>query len=118
MKYNVACLVAMTRGFEIFQMWKPRLIDLHQQEEFAMSNSRLQLSLSAKGLTNLAGMLNTSDPFAVVMVRGDSPDNPPVLVGQTEVYVLYYMLSPHNGDRGPPYPSLWLTLFSAVFTTA
>ena len=52
-----------------------------------MSSSRLQLSLSAKGLTNLAGLriLNTSDPFAVVIVRGDSPDNHQVIAGQTEV---------------------------------
>jgi len=58
-----------------------------------MSNtSRLQLSLSAKSLTNLAGILNTSDPFAVITVRGDSQDNPPVIVGQTEV--VYNSLKP------------------------
>jgi hypothetical protein len=76
----------MTRSFGHDQ----RLQDLHdsKDKEFVtMSNSRLQLSLSAKGLTNLAGLLNKSDPFAVVTVRGDSPDNPPVIVGQTEVYV-------------------------------
>jgi hypothetical protein len=50
-----------------------------------MANNRLQLSLSATGLTNLAGILNTSDPLAVVTVRGDQPDNPPTIVGQTEV---------------------------------
>ena len=47
--------------------------------------SRLQLSLSAKGLHNLAGILNKSDPFAVVTIRGDSQDNRPMIVGQTEV---------------------------------
>jgi len=59
-----------------------------------MSNntSRLQLSLSGKNLTNLAGILNTSDPFAVITVRGDSPDKPPVIVGQTEV--VYNSLKP------------------------
>jgi len=58
-----------------------------------MSNtSRLQLSLSAKSLKNLAGILNTSDPFAVITVRGDSQDNPPVIVGQTEV--VYNSLKP------------------------
>jgi len=57
-----------------------------------MSNSRLQLCLSGKGLSNLAGMLNKSDPFAVVTIRGDSPDNPPTIIGQTEV--VYNNLNP------------------------
>jgi hypothetical protein len=52
-----------------------------------LSSQRLQLSLNAKGLKNLAGVFNKSDPFAVVTVRGDEVDNPPVIVGQTEVYV-------------------------------
>lgn len=39
--------------------------------------SRLQLSLSAKDLKNLSGFMNMSDPFAVVTVRGDNPDNVP-----------------------------------------
>jgi len=56
--------------------------------------SRLQLSLSAKGLHNLAGILNKSDPFAVVTIRGDSQDNNrPMIVGETEV--VYNNLSPH-----------------------
>ncbi len=46
---------------------------------------RLQLSLTAKNLTNLSGLLGKSDPFAVVTVRGDNPDNRPVVVGQTDV---------------------------------
>lgn len=50
-------------------------------------SARLQLSLSAKGLKNISGFLNKSDPFAVVTVRGDNPDNPPYVAGQTEVYV-------------------------------
>ena len=51
-----------------------------------MSNSsRLQLSLTGKGLHNLAGLLNKSDPFAVVTIRGDNPDNVPVIAGHTEV---------------------------------
>jgi hypothetical protein len=29
----------------------------------------------------------TSDPFAVVTVRGDNSQNKPVVVGQTDVYV-------------------------------
>lgn len=52
-----------------------------------MANNRLQLTLSAKGLPNLAGLLNTSDPFALVKVRGDAAYNPPVIAGETEVYV-------------------------------
>mmetsp|Transcript_17172 Transcript_17172/g.25380 ORF Transcript_17172/g.25380 Transcript_17172/m.25380 type:complete len:602 (-) Transcript_17172:792-2597(-) len=53
---------------------------------------RLQLSLSAKGLSNLSGAFNKSDPFAVVTVRGESADKPPVIVGQTEV--VYNNLQP------------------------
>ena len=48
-------------------------------------SSRLQLSLSAKHLKNLSGFMNKSDPFAVVTVRGDNPDNEPYVSGQTEV---------------------------------
>jgi hypothetical protein len=51
----------------------------------SFNSSRLQLSISAQGLHNLAGILNVSDPFAVVTVRGDNPDNKPMIVGQTEV---------------------------------
>ena len=47
--------------------------------------TRLQLSLNAKGLKNLSGILNKSDPFAVVTVRGDDKDNTPEIVGRTEV---------------------------------
>ena len=47
--------------------------------------SRLQLHLSAKDLKNMAGLMGTSDPFAVVTVRGDDENNKPVVVGQTEV---------------------------------
>jgi len=47
--------------------------------------TRLQLSLNAKGLKNLSGLLNKSDPFAVVTVRGDHKDNTPEIVGRTEV---------------------------------
>ena len=50
-----------------------------------MSTTRLQLHLSAKGLKNLGGMMGKSDPFAVVTVRGDNPNNKPVVVGQTDV---------------------------------
>ena len=92
----------------IFQSWTCSCLDMKFeiekmlqsqctiQNSETMSTSRLQLSLNAKGLTNLAGMriLNTSDPFAVVTVRGDSPNNPPVIVGQTEVYVLYCLVQP------------------------
>jgi Copine/C2 domain len=52
-----------------------------------MSTTRLQLHLSAKGLKNLGGLMGKSDPFAVVTVRGDNPNNKPVVVGQTDVYV-------------------------------
>lgn len=48
-------------------------------------SSRLILHLSAKGLRNLSGFMNKSDPFAVVTVRGDNPNNSPVVVGQTDV---------------------------------
>lgn len=47
--------------------------------------TRLQLSLTAKGLKNLASFLNKSDPFAVVTIRGDNPNNKPEVVGRTEV---------------------------------
>jgi hypothetical protein len=47
--------------------------------------TRLQLSLSAKGLKNLSGLMQKSDPFAVVTVRGDNPDNKPEVVGRTDV---------------------------------
>jgi hypothetical protein len=47
--------------------------------------TRLQLSLSAKGLKNLSGIMAKSDPFAVVTVRGDNPDNRPEVVGRTDV---------------------------------
>jgi hypothetical protein len=49
--------------------------------------TRLQLHLSAKNLKNLKGFMATSDPFAVVTVRGDNENNSPHIVGQTEVYV-------------------------------
>jgi hypothetical protein len=52
-----------------------------------MSTSRLQLHLSAKNLKNLGGLMGKSDPFVVVTVRGDNPNNKPVVVGQTDVYV-------------------------------
>jgi hypothetical protein len=49
--------------------------------------SRLHLHLSAKDLKNLSGFMGKgkADPFAVVTVRGDSQDNPPIVVGQTDV---------------------------------
>ena len=48
-------------------------------------SSRLILHLSAKDLKNLSGFMSKSDPFAVVTVRGDNPNNSPVVVGQTDV---------------------------------
>jgi hypothetical protein len=55
------------------------------------TTTRLQLHLSAKNLKNLGGGRSlfggTSDPFAVVTVRGDNSQNKPVVVGQTDVYV-------------------------------
>ncbi|CAB9526804.1 Copine-6 [Seminavis robusta] len=48
--------------------------------------SRLQVHLSAKNLKNLGGLLSgVSNPFAVITVRGDSPNNPPHVLGQTDV---------------------------------
>eukprot|EP00529_Nitzschia_sp_RCC80_P010712 CAMPEP_0113509784 /NCGR_PEP_ID=MMETSP0014_2-20120614/37765_1 /TAXON_ID=2857 /ORGANISM="Nitzschia sp." /LENGTH=620 /DNA_ID=CAMNT_0000405647 /DNA_START=382 /DNA_END=2244 /DNA_ORIENTATION=+ /assembly_acc=CAM_ASM_000159 len=47
--------------------------------------TRLQLSLSGKNLKNLSGFTGISDPFAVVTVRGDNPDNKPEVVGRTDV---------------------------------
>jgi hypothetical protein len=47
--------------------------------------TRLQVSLSAQNLKNLSGYLSKSDPFAVVTVRGDNPDNRPDVVGRTDV---------------------------------
>ena len=55
-----------------------------------MSTIRMQLHLSAKALKNLGGLIGKSDPFAVVTVRGDDPNNKPVVVGQTDVYVDIY----------------------------
>ncbi|KAL7560832.1 hypothetical protein ACA910_013268 [Epithemia clementina (nom. ined.)] len=48
-------------------------------------SSRLQLHLSARDLKNIAGLMGVSDPFAVVTVRGDSENNKPRVVGQTDV---------------------------------
>lgn len=48
-------------------------------------SSRLQLSLSGKNLKNLAGFFEKSDPFCVVTVRGEDKNNPPIIVGETEV---------------------------------
>lgn len=50
-----------------------------------MSTARLQLSLSGKGLKNLSGLLDLSDPFAVVTLRGDNKDNKPEIIGRTDV---------------------------------
>jgi len=47
--------------------------------------SRLQLSLSGKGLKNLSSFFDLSDPFAVVTLRGDNKDNKPEIIGRTEV---------------------------------
>jgi hypothetical protein len=60
-----------------------------------MSTCRLQLHLRAKELKNLQKSLlskSQSNPFAVVTVRGDSPDNNPQIIGQTEV--IFKNLSP------------------------
>lgn len=55
-------------------------------------NTRLQLHLSAKDLKNLGGLLSgKSDPFAVVTVRGDNANNKPIVVGQTDVYVILFV---------------------------
>jgi len=50
-----------------------------------MSASRLQLSLSGKGLKNLSSFFDLSDPFAVVTTRGEEKDNKPEIIGRTEV---------------------------------
>jgi len=50
-----------------------------------MSTTRLQLSLSGKGLKNLSSFFDLSDPFAVVTLRGDNQDNLPEIIGRTEV---------------------------------
>mmetsp|Transcript_18886 Transcript_18886/g.38763 ORF Transcript_18886/g.38763 Transcript_18886/m.38763 type:complete len:638 (-) Transcript_18886:449-2362(-) len=50
-----------------------------------MSTARLQLSLSGKDLKNLSGLFDTSDPFAVVTLRGDNKDNKPTIIGRTDV---------------------------------
>ena len=61
------------------------------------TTTRLQLHLSAKNLKNLGGGRSlfggTSDPFAVVTVRGDNSQNKPVVVGQTDVYVSKIIVS-------------------------
>jgi len=54
--------------------------------------TRLQVSLSAKHLKN-SGMMSTSDPFAIVTIRGDDPDkNSPMVAGFTNV--VYNCLDP------------------------
>lgn len=51
----------------------------------------LQLHLSANNLKNSGGFFGgKSDPFAVVAIRGDNENNKAVLVGQTDVYVIYF----------------------------
>mmetsp|Transcript_297 Transcript_297/g.487 ORF Transcript_297/g.487 Transcript_297/m.487 type:complete len:607 (-) Transcript_297:122-1942(-) len=56
-------------------------------------NRRLQLSITAKKLTNLHyALMGKSNPFAIVTVRGDNPDNHPTVIGHTEV--VYNNLSP------------------------
>mmetsp|Transcript_28981 Transcript_28981/g.40723 ORF Transcript_28981/g.40723 Transcript_28981/m.40723 type:complete len:618 (-) Transcript_28981:86-1939(-) len=54
--------------------------------------SRLQVSLMARGLKNLSGMLQTSDPFAIVTIRGKDPDSDPIIAGHTDV--VYNELDP------------------------
>jgi hypothetical protein len=56
-----------------------------KNEAESTMTTRLQLSLSAKGLKNLSGILAKSDPFGVVTVRGDNKDNRPEVVGRTDV---------------------------------
>ena len=58
--------------------------------ETTTGGTRLQLSLSGKGLKNVSGLFETSDPFAVVMSRGTHPKNPPILIGRTDVYVVEF----------------------------
>ena len=54
---------------------------------------KLELSLRAKNLQNVAGVLKgTSDPFAVVTKIAMGSNEKPEVLGQTEVYV--YMLNP------------------------
>jgi hypothetical protein len=74
--------------------------------------TRLQLHLSAKNLKNLKGFMGTSDPFAVVTVRGDNENNSPHIVGQTEVYVLI----PLEVLAGPPHSHA--SLFSSCVPAA
>lgn len=68
------------------------------QKSMSSTTTRLQLHLSAKNLKNLGGggaralFGGTSDPFAVVTVRGDNSQNKPVVVGQTDVYVHFVVV--------------------------
>mmetsp|Transcript_12399 Transcript_12399/g.17621 ORF Transcript_12399/g.17621 Transcript_12399/m.17621 type:complete len:161 (-) Transcript_12399:451-933(-) len=55
-------------------------------------STRLQVSLTAKGLKNISGMLDTSDPFAIVTIRGKDPDADPIIAGHTDV--VYNTLDP------------------------
>ena len=70
----------------------PHLIPLthacvHKYCDYLLTmTTRLQVHLSAKSLKNLGGLLSgVSNPFAVITVRGDSPDNAPHVLGQTDV---------------------------------
>ena len=69
-------------GSDIDNVVAPSLNVLKKYRSMA---TRLQLSLSAKALKNLAGLMSISDPFAVVTVRGDNPDNRPEVVGRTDM---------------------------------
>ena len=82
--------------------------------------TRLQLHLSARGLKNLSGLMGMSDPFAIVTVRGDSENNRPQVVGQTDVYVP--LLASQDFSRASSLflfflpPSLLLSLLLAYST--
>jgi hypothetical protein len=73
--------------------------------------SRLQLHLSAKDLKNLAGLRGKSDPFTVVTVRGDNPNNDPTVAGQTDVYV-------QNTEHREQNPELLVGVFGIKETHA
>jgi hypothetical protein len=64
----------------------PRPTISEDRESFNPATTRLQISLSAKSLKNIGGIMQKSDPFAIVTARGDNPNNStPRIVGRTNV---------------------------------
>ena len=52
---------------------------------------KVRLELHAQNLKNVAGFGHgMSDPFAIVTLISNQPNVKPILLGRTEVYVIFY----------------------------